>query len=364
MTALFHLTTTVPVALQILIQLVRAAVHLTVQRDSAALNGSGGSSGSLSENSGSSRGEPQVGNDDRDDHGGNEDDGDGENDAAVSDEGDFGLFDLPKVRRVHLPAPPAPASPASPAAAAAAALAATTTSSDATFTKSFHHLLAKEVGRAVTTGALAVGLLAALPALVEDGLLQKRWAVAAALFAFDGASALFGVLSKLAIAFFQATLGAVPVLTFEAVESHGKVGLPPPPPQTPPPTPPPTRSSSLQSLASTSSTSSTSSSSSSSYSSSSFSSLSSLSSAASSKSLSELDDIKSPLPKTPAMPDEAAPSPPIVAAANKSLMEKKKKKRRRKKAKDAAVSPSTESTAPLPLSLLSPATPKAMRNEK
>ena len=95
----------------------------------------------------------------------------------------------------------------------------------------------------MTTGALAVGLLAALPALVEDGLLQKRWAVAAALFAFDGASALFGVLSKLAIAFFQATLGAVPVLTFEAVESHGKVGLPPPPPQTPPPTPPPTRSS-------------------------------------------------------------------------------------------------------------------------
>ena len=95
------------------------------------------------------------------------------------------------------------------------------------FSKSFHHLLAKEVGRAVTTGVFAVGLLAVLPSLVLSGTIPARSAVPLALFSYNIASMLFGVLCKLAIAFFQSVLGGVPVLTFESVPSKGKMGLSP-----------------------------------------------------------------------------------------------------------------------------------------
>jgi hypothetical protein len=193
-TALFHLCTTVPVALQIIIQLVRAAVHLTEQRDSAALCRGG-------------TGQQQI---------------PGEGAAFVSNTGkgrsggSQGATPGEQIRP-----------PPSSTSAQREEVSSLNIQQRQIFSKCFHHLLAKEVGRAVTTGVFAVGLLAVLPSLVLSGAIPARSAVPLALFSYNIASMLFGVLCKLAIAFFQTVLGGVPVLTFESVPSKGKMGLSP-----------------------------------------------------------------------------------------------------------------------------------------
>merc|ERR1711924_231273 len=80
--------------------------------------------------------------------------------------------------------------------------------------RNFHHLITKEVGRALVTGHLCVSCLCAVPSFVCSGALSVKLGSVLTLLCFGFSSVVYNILARVFIIFFKSAYDGIPIITF------------------------------------------------------------------------------------------------------------------------------------------------------